>query len=267
MTPSEVRVYRMTLQYAGTRFLGWQTQPGGGTVQDTVEGCLSRILDHPIRVHGAGRTDRGVHARGQVASFQTPNPLPPSRLFRGLNALLPPEIVVTAWGEAAPGFHARHSARSREYSYQIWRAEWCSPFDYPFVYHLYRPLDLGEMERAAAKIEGKHDFTSFCAAESVGERMEREVLLSRWETERELLRYRVAANGFVHHMVRTLVGTLLDVGLGRRTPEGIPAVLKARDRRAAGPTLPAKGLFLERVGFGEDDMPGPQAVGGGGSRA
>ena len=251
-TPGDaLRTFRMTLQYDGTDFLGWQTQSDGGTVQDVIEVCLRRILGHPVRVHGAGRTDRGVHARGQVASFSTANRIAPERLFQGLNALLPPEVAAIDWAEAPVRFHARHSARSREYAYQIWRPLVCSPFSRRFVYHLHRPLARNHMLEAAAQLVGEHDFASFCAAESREGGTRVRVESSGWEMDGPLWIYRIRAERFLHHMVRTIVGTLIEVGTGRRQPESIAAVIAARDRRAAGPNAPASGLFLERVEYGE----------------
>ena len=244
----------MVLEYQGTRYNGWQTQPHGNTVQDVLESRLGQILDHEVRVHGAGRTDRGVHARGQVASFQTGSALPVDRLFHGLNALLPHDIAAVRWAVAEEGFHARHSARSREYCYQVWRGRVCSPFQFPFVYHLHRrEVDLDAMNEAASRVVGAHDFTSFCAAESAEQDMVREVHLSRWAAEGELWRYHVRARSFVHHMVRNLVGTFVEVGLGRREPGDLDTILTVRDRRAAGPTAQAQGLFLEHVGYEEHD--------------
>lgn len=249
-TPGDgLRTFRMTLQYDGTRFLGWQTQTAGGTVQDAIEASLRRILGHPVRVHGAGRTDRGVHARGQVASFSTANRIAPERLFQGLNALLPPDVAAIEWAEAPAGFHARHSARSREYVYQLWRLPVCSPFARRFVYHLHRPLDRAAMEEAASELVGSHDFASFCAAESRQGGTQLRVESSGWETAGPLWIYRVRAERFLHHMVRTIVGTLIEVGTGRREPASIAQILAARDRRAAGPNAPAAGLFLERVSY------------------
>jgi len=255
------RTLRMTVEYDGTGYLGWQTQPGGGTVQDTLEGCVSRILDHRLRVHGAGRTDRGVHARGQVGSFETANPISVGRMARGVNALLPPDIATRDWAEVATGFHARHSARRREYTYQIWRGEICSPFIHAYVYHRRRSLDIAAMRAAAARIVGRHDFTSFCTAESAGDKMERDVFQSDWEEDGSMLIYRVIAGSFLHRMVRNLVGTMVEIGSGRRSAPEIDTILAARDRRAAGQTAPARGLFLERVGYeeapeGRDDAPG-----------
>ena len=244
-----MRVIRMTLQYVGNRYRGWQTQSRGGTVQDVLEASLSRILNERVRVHGAGRTDRGVHARGQVASFETENPLALERLHSGLNALLPDDIAAMECDEAPEGFHARHSARRREYSYQVWRGRVCTPFARPFVYHLHRPLDLDAMGEAARGVIGSHDFTSFCAAQSIEGPMQREVLESSWSEQGELWIYRVAAESFLHHMVRNLVGTMIEVGLRRRGAEEMGAILDARDRRAAGPMAPTQGLFLEKVHY------------------
>ncbi|MGD8375632.1 MAG: tRNA pseudouridine(38-40) synthase TruA [Acidobacteriota bacterium] len=258
MEAGRIRTIRMTLQYDGTDYLGWQTQPRGGTVQDAVEDRLGRILDHPLRVHGAGRTDRGVHARGQVGSFATANPLELGRMMRGLNALLPADVAVLAAREVPEGFHARHSARRREYTYQIWRAQVGSPFQHRFVYHLHRDLDLEAMREAASLVAGRHDFTSFCAAESsrMGSNV-REVFRSEWDVARDLLCYRIGAAGFLHNMVRIAVGTMLEVGTGRRSPRDMREILEARDRRAAGRTAPARGLFLDRVEYGPEPGVGP----------
>ncbi len=249
-----LRTFRMTLEYDGTGYHGWQTQPHGNTVQDVIERHLARILNHPVRVCGSGRTDRGVHARGQVASFRTDNPIDVGRVFRGMNALLPPQIVVLECVLAEDTFHARHSARLREYCYQIWRGRVCSPFRYPFVHHVYAELNREEMEKAAARVIGRHDFTSFCAAISAEGKMEKDVTRSEWKVSGELWTYHIAARSFVHHMVRNLVGTFLEVGQGRRKAEDFDRIIAARHRSSAGAMAPAKGLFLENVEFDEPGL-------------
>ena len=244
----------MTLQYDGTGYRGWQTQPGGGTVQDVVEERLARILNHPLKVNGAGRTDSGVHARGQVASFETRNPLPLDRLFRGLNTMLPHDVAAVDWSEAPPGFHARYSARRRTYTYQVWRREICPPFQHRYVHHLHRELDEDQLKRSAEQIRGEHDFTSFCAAAAAAllDSRVRHVLSSEWALEGEMLVYRIEAESFLHHMVRILVGTMLRQAAGSPALPGMRSILQAKDRTAAGPTAPARGLFLESVRYGRD---------------
>jgi len=248
-----MRNIRMTLAYVGTRFAGWQVQPQRPTIQGVLEERLSRMLQERIAVAAAGRTDAGVHALGQVANFGTTCGLPLAGLRRGLNARLPEEIRVLEAREAAPSFHARSDARSKEYRYRMTRAEVVSPFDAPFVVPVRGGLDVSAMQRAAGHLVGCHDFTSFCPANCDQENRVRAVTLARLEEEGEELVFTVRGGGFLRHMIRTIVGTLLAVGKGLHGPDDIDAILAARDRRAAGPCAPARGLTLTRVFYeGED---------------
>ena len=242
----------MTLAYVGTPFAGWQIQPGRPTVQGAIEAALSRMLDEPVRLAGAGRTDAGVHALGQVASLTTGRAIPLDGLRRGLNARLPETIRVMAAEEAPAGFHARSDARSKDYRYRLSRAEVVLPFAAPFVTPVHGRLDVGAMREAARRFEGRHDFTSFCPVDCEIEDRRRTMQSSGIEEAGDEIVYEVRGEGFLRHMVRTIAGTLIEVGRGRIRPEEIEAILAARDRRRAGPCAPARGLVLVRVLY--DDL-------------
>ena len=251
--------WKLTLAYDGGPFSGWQVQPGRSTVQGTLASAIEQVSGERVLPQGSGRTDAGVHALGQVASFVLAAPIPPANLLRALNRALPPSIRVLAAEPADYDFHARHSAVAKTYEYRIYRGDPCLPWIAPYVYALAWPLDLAAMQAAAAAVEGEHDFTSFAAndpdaaaradPESAPTNV-RPIHSSTWAEEPgSLLNYRVRGSGFLHHMVRNLVGTFLDVGRGHTTPEEIPSILRARDRQAAGPTAPARGLFLASVDY------------------
>lgn len=247
-----MRNLKMTVAYVGTRFAGWQVQPGRETIQGVLEDRLGRLLGEPVRIAGAGRTDAGVHARGQVASFLTASRIPPEGLLRGLNARLPEDIRTLAVEEAPGSFHARASARGKEYRYRIARAAVLSPFEAPFAAVIRGPIDGLAMREAAGAFIGAHDFTSFCPAACRVEGKVRTVSLSRIDEDGIFLDFTVRADGFLQHMMRTMAGTLIEVGRGRIAPAAIAAILERRDRRAAGPCAPPRGLTLERVFYGED---------------
>lgn len=236
-------VLKLVLAYDGTRFRGWARQPGQRTIQGTLERALEKMLGKAPRLSVAGRTDAGVHARGQVVSLRTGDD--PLRIQRGLNGMLAPEVVAWRAERAPEGFDARRSARAREYRYRVWTAEWPDPFRDRYVWHLPQALRLGEMRRAARWLEGEHDFASFCRAGS-GTTVRR---LHRVAIRREgdLVEFRLRGNAFLHQMVRSIVGTLVDVGRGRKEAESMAEVLAARSRRLAGHPAPARGLTLERV--------------------
>ena len=242
-----MRNIRLTLAYVGTRFAGWQVQPQRPTIQGVLEDRLSRMLQEKVAIAGAGRTDAGVHALGQVANFTTTRDLPLAGLRRGLNSRLPDEIRVMEASEAAPGFHARGDARSKEYRYRMTRAEVVSPFDAPFVTPIHGLVDVSAMRRAAGHLLGRHDFTSFCPANCEQENRVRTVTVAHLEERGDELVFTVCAGGFLRHMVRTIVGTLLAVGKGIFAPDDLGAILRARDRRAAGACAPARGLTLIKV--------------------
>jgi tRNA pseudouridine38-40 synthase len=259
--------WRITVSYDGTEFSGWQIQPGQPTVQGHLQESLRRITGEAPLPQGSGRTDAGVHALGQVASFALAAPIPPESLKRAFNRILPPSIRILEARLAPAEFHARHSAQAKTYEYRVFQGELCPPFLARYVYACRWPLDLGQMQRAAADFIGEHDFLSFAAtdpdltARSLSgqqpayqtETAIRTIFSSAWETKESadgpLLVYRVRGSGFLHHMVRNLVGTMIDVGRGYRRAEEIKPILAARDRKAAGPTAPARGLFLHSVEY------------------
>jgi len=292
--------WKLTLAYDGTRFHGWQVQPHLPTVQGTLATALHHITAESVLPQGSGRTDTGVHALAQVASFTLAAPIPPPNLLRALNRALPPSIRILKAEHAPSDFHARHSALRKTYEYRIFpkasanREEpdrICPPFLAPFAWDCPWPIDLTLARRAAAHILGEHDFTSFAAVDP--ELPHRAVILSAarsaqsknpeeprpatsaktlsttdspgaeprsairtifhstWHQENNLLLYRVTGSGFLHHMVRNLVGTFVDAAAGRIAPDAIPAILAARNRSAAGPTAPARGLFLVSVDYPE----------------
>lgn len=246
-----MRNIRMTLAYVGTHYAGWQVQPEQATIQGVLEQRLSRLLQEPVRIAGAGRTDAGVHARAQMANFRTNSRIQPDGLRRAMNARLPTDIRVVRAEDVDIDFHARADARGKEYRYRMARGEYVSPFDAPFVTAIRGSLDAGRMAQAAALFTGSHDFESFCPADCRLESKRRAIDQSEVVEDGPFLEYRVRGNGFLRHMVRTMVGTLIDVGQGRRPPGAITDILACRDRRAAGPCAPARGLVLERVIYEE----------------
>jgi len=244
---ANMRNIKMTLAYVGTPFAGWQIQPGRPTVQGAIEATLSRMLDEPTRLAGAGRTDAGVHALGQVASFTTTRAIPLDGLRNGLNARLPETIRVMSAEEAPAGFHARSDARAKDYRYRWSRAPVVLPFAAPFMTPIHGQLDVGAMREAARRFEGRHDFSSFCPANCEIEDRRRTMHSSSIEEAGDELAYEVRGEGFLRHMVRTIAGTLIEVGRGRIRSDAVETILAARDRRRAGPCAPARGLVLVRV--------------------
>jgi len=253
---STVRTVKLVLAYDGTGYVGWQRQATGVSIQALVERAIEPVEGRAVNVFGAGRTDAGVHAVGQVASVKLSTSIDVAALGRALNATLPPDVRVYQAADAEPDFHARFSAKSKVYRYQIRNAPAASPFEHRYVWHVPRPLDIDAMARAAAPLGGRHDFASFQATGSDATSTERTVLNVRVEAaapvtgaaaDPPLIVIEMEADGFLRHMVRSVVGTLTEVGLGRRPEADLASVLEARDRRRAGPTAPAHGLFLVRV--------------------
>ena len=260
--PGESRVWKLVLAYDGSEFHGWQVQPDRVTVQGELRDALARVTGEDVLPQGSGRTDAGVHALGQVASFALAAPIPEANLARALNRTLPASIRVLSAARVTSDFHARHSAKSKTYEYRIFRGEICPPWQARYVYALHAPLDVDAMQRAAARVRGEHDFTSFAASDP--DRRERGspdgspdprgnmrcLHLSQWTQKAEgSLLYRVQGNGFLHHMVRNLVGTFLEVGRGNLGETEIASILESRARERAGPTAPARGLFLVDVDY------------------
>lgn len=248
-----MRTLRLWIQYLGTRYHGWQVQPGRPTIQGHLEAALAGILDHPVRMAGAGRTDAGVHARGQVASLTTESRAPLRGVLLGANSALPEDIRILSVEEAPRGFHARHQAFSKDYAYRFSTVAVLSPFLAPTVEAVRGTLDGDRMRQAAVHFLGEHDFSAFCGPESRSRGTVRCVTDSRLGEEAEGVRvYRVSANGFLQHMIRTMVGTLMQVGRGKLDPDSIPKILASRDRTRAGPTAGPRGLTLEKVHYREE---------------
>jgi len=243
--------YRLTLSYRGAAYSGWQRQENAPSVQQTLEEALARLLGQAVRVVGASRTDAGVHARGQVAHLELAAPFPERGLVHGTNHYLPEDVRVLAAADMSAGrpagFHARKHAWGKEYVYRLSRAAVISPLDSLFLAPLHGPVDLEKMARATENLPGRHDFTAFALAGGSHGQPFRSIVAVRWEEEGEELRFRVVGEGFLRGMVRALVGTLVEVGTGKRSPESFAGLLAGRPRAEAGPTAPAHGLALERV--------------------
>ncbi len=269
--------WKLTLSYCGTPFHGWQVQPGLDTVQGRLADAVRRMTGESVLPQGSGRTDAGVHALAQVASFTLAAEIPPANLQRALNQLLPPSVRIDRAELAPPDFHARHSARRKTYEYRVFPRQGegkqgsgqleriCSPFLAPVVWDCRWPLCLGALQSASRAVLGTHDFSAMAASArlqpgvlaSAGELRAQEVnpvktiFQSEWSWNQELLIYRVCGSGFLHHMVRNLVGTMVDIGRGSLQPEDMARILASRDRTQAGPTAPASGLFLVEVDYAE----------------
>jgi tRNA pseudouridine38-40 synthase len=271
--------WKLTLAYDGTPYHGWQIQPNLPTVQGLLSDAIHRTVGQRVLPQGSGRTDAGVHALAQVASFALAASIPPANLHRALNRCLPPSIRVLAVESVLPDFHARHSALGKTYEYRIFPLcapsleartsnlapcldRICPPSLAPTVWPCPWPLDLAALNQASAHVLGAHDFTTFAAADpdlthrTIPESQPpiRTITHSQWHAADGLLFYRVTANGFLHHMVRNLVGTFVQCGAHRLSPESIPTLLAARNRAAAGPTAPATGLFLVSVDYPTPDQ-------------
>jgi tRNA pseudouridine38-40 synthase len=240
---------KLTIEYDGTDYCGWQAQPNGTSIQQTIEAALEKILGAKIRLNGSGRTDAGVHARGQVANFIYDGEVDLWRLQRGLNGVTPRDIAIRRVEAAPENFDARRDARVRWYRYRIWSDPWPSAIERRTSWHVHEPLDVGAMERAIGGLEGEHDFASFQAAGCEAAHSVRRVYKNSIRRERELVYYDVEANAFLRHMVRNIVGTLVEIGRGERTAESFISLIDAKDRTLAGPTAPPAGLFLMEVRY------------------
>jgi tRNA pseudouridine38-40 synthase len=269
-----MRNIRLIVAYDGTDFHGWQRQPDVLTVQECLEAAIEKVIGEECSAWGSGRTDAGVHALNQVANFKTNCPIPCANLLKALNDVLPRTVRVRDAREVPERFHARYDVRSKTYRYRILQAPICSPFLWRFVCHHPYPLDRQAMAQAARLIEGEHDFTSFASVDAPGREaggqgpahgpegtekgrrpgsanMVRRLFTSRvlWRPRTSMLIYEVRGSGFLHHMVRNIVGTLIEVGRGRLVPLDVVRILETRDRTLAGPTAPAQGLCLVAVEY------------------
>jgi tRNA pseudouridine38-40 synthase len=261
-------VVKLVLEYDGTRYVGWQVQPNGPSVQAEVERALETLHKAPRRVTAAGRTDAGVHALGQVASFFEREPLPLKAYVQGMNAILPHDVAVRAATLEADGFDARRSATGKRYRYRIENGPVRSPLSRQVAWEHFRPLDAAAMRAAAVHLLGRHDFACFQASDCACEHAVREI--RRCEVSGEgggRIDLVLEATAFVKHMVRNIAGTLVEVGFGKRAPGSLPSLLLTRDRGLAGPTAPPQGLFLEEVFYAgrrapADDEGRPQSPAG-----
>ncbi len=246
-----MQTIKLTIAYDGADFHGWQLQPGLPTIQGALHEAIRQITQEPITIHGASRTDAGVHALGQVAHFKTHSTLDAQEIQRGMNALLPPSVRIVSAQEVGQDFHARWLAQGKTYRYRICRGDVLPPFDYRRALHYPWPLDEAAMSAAARLFEGQHDFTSFAAStgseEDDKDRDTQRVIHSSEivrEPDRDEIAYVVRGRSFLRYMVRKIVGTLIEVGKGRLAPSDIPEIFAARDRSRSGPTVPPEGLYL-----------------------
>ncbi|NOY52197.1 MAG: tRNA pseudouridine(38-40) synthase TruA [Deltaproteobacteria bacterium] len=245
------RNLKLTLEYEGTAYHGWQVQPNGFTIQEVVECVLERLTGVRPKVIASGRTDAGVHAEGQVAHFHADCPISCGKFRKGLNALLPDDIVVREVEEVPLEFHARFSAVGKTYRYVILNRSFPSVFERNRCWLINRPLDTAAMETAGRCLVGRHDFSSFRASDCCAKHPVREIHRLDVVREDDWIRLFISADAFLQHMVRNIVGTLVEVGRGKIPPEKVKEILDARDRRKAGPTAPPGGLFLQSVEYGE----------------
>jgi tRNA pseudouridine38-40 synthase len=250
-----MRNLKVTLSYDGADFSGWQVQPDAVTVQGTLASAIGRITGEKVLPQGSGRTDAGVHALAQVATFATESSVPTPNFLKALNDILPASVRVLAVAEATHDFHARHSARAKTYRYRIYRESICPPFLARYVWHYPYAVDEETMSRAAALVVGEHDFSSFAAVDPDRSNADtpasnvREIFSSAWSRVGEEFVYTVRGSGFLHHMVRNLIGTFVLVGRGTLQFADVTGILEARSRSAAGPTAPASGLYLVNVEY------------------
>ncbi len=251
MSARRRRNVKLTIEYDGTAYHGWQRQANAPTVQEALEDGIAAVVGHGVTLYGSGRTDAGVHALGQVANFHTDSTIPADGLHHAINTAIPKDTVVVRAEDVPDDFHARYSATGKTYRYTVVCRPVRPAVGARYVHWLRREPDVGAMRAAAAHFVGEHDFAAF-ETESSGENTVRTVTRAEWAAQGDRLHFYVRANGFLYNMVRAMVGTLIEVGLGKREPDDIPRLLASRDRTLVGPTAPAKGLCLMQVDYGDD---------------
>jgi tRNA pseudouridine38-40 synthase len=245
-----MRNIKLLIEYDGTNYQGWQVQPKGPTIQGALEEKLELLIGESIRLFGSGRTDSGVHALGQVAHFKTQSRMDIRAMQRALNSLLPPDIVIREVEEVEEGFHARKQSKSKVYEYRILNRKLRSVFHRGYVWHIPQKLNLTEMKKATQSLIGEHDFSAFRTVGSPTRTTVRRVIRAEWKRGRDgFIRFEIEANGFLKQMVRSIIGTLVEIGKGKRKASDLRKVLNSGDRKEAGPTAPAQGLFLKEVKY------------------
>jgi len=245
-----MRNIKLLIEYDGTNYQGWQVQPKGPTIQGILEEKLGLLTGRPVQLFGSGRTDSGVHALGQVAHFKTQSRMDIHTIQRALNSLLPPDIVIQKVEEVDEGFHARKHSKSKIYEYRILNRNLRSAFHRGYVWHIPQKLNLAEIRKATQSLVGEHDFSAFCTVGSPTRTTVRRVIRAEWRRGRDgLLRFEIEANGFLKQMVRSIIGTLVEIGKGKMKAVEIRMILNSKDRKEAGPTAPAQGLFLKKVKY------------------
>jgi tRNA pseudouridine38-40 synthase len=246
------RNIRLVLSYDGSVYHGFQIQPNRNTIQQVLQEGIESLVGHPVHIIGSGRTDAGVHARGQVVNFRTMSGIPVERWVQAINSKLPSTIVVKSVDEVPLDFHARKSAKRKTYRYSIRQAETPDVFHRRWEWHIRKPLDVALMKKAAKLFLGEHDFTSFCSVKTEIDYRVRTIYRSEWIQQGEVLHYFVEGSGFLYNMVRIIVGTMVEIGEGKRTVDKLQQIVEARDRRVAGPTAPSDGLILWEVKYTEE---------------
>lgn len=240
---------KLTVAYDGTAYHGWQLQKNGNTIEAELNKHLSALLQEEIQVIGASRTDAGVHALGNIAVFDTKTRMPAEKISYALNQRLPEDIRIQASVQVADDFHPRKCKSIKTYEYKIYRGEFPMPTERLYAHFMYVPMNVELMREAAAYLEGKHDFKSFCSVDSQAESTVRTIYRIDIQEEGNLLKLRISGNGFLYNMVRIIVGTLIEFGREKYPTERMPEIIAACDRQQAGPTMPAKGLTLLRYEF------------------
>jgi tRNA pseudouridine38-40 synthase len=258
--PPLPRRIKLVLAYRGTRYHGWQMQPNAVTLQGTVERYLAQMINAPVRLHASGRTDAGVHALGQVVHFDTTSSIAAAAFVRGLNSLLPGDIVVRQAAEVGSDFHARYGARHKTYAYIVYNHAIRSVLHMPYVWHVPQLLDIAAMRTAARVLIGQHDFSAFRASTCSARSPIRHLTQLSIKRRAARLFFVLTADGFLQYMVRNIMGTLVQIGRGTIAADAVPAMLQSRHRPAAGPTAPPQGLFLVQVAYEDEALMTPDEV-------